>query len=234
MRYLSRSNTIKCALYTNVSHTKENLVPKLEANLVLGRCPHCSVAHPNLRNKHQLTTRDHAERNPRTWCIYVCSKCGGVVSAAAEAAKKPVKEYYPKSRQVEDDIPEKPKSYLKQALESIHAPAGAVMLTASAVDSMLKLKSYTEGSLYSRIESAVNDHMITTDMATWAHEVRLDANDQRHADEDAKEPDSADAQRVIDFASALAEILFVLPKRVQRGINPEVKDENEGPSENGG
>jgi len=93
------------------------------------------------------------------------------------------------------------------------------MLAASSVDSMLKLKGYMEGSLYERIEKAVADHLITQDMAKWAHEVRLDANDQRHADEAASLPSQDDAQRVIDFASALAAFMFVLPNRVQRGID---------------
>ena len=92
------------------------------------------------------------------------------------------------------------------------------MLAASAVDSMLKLKGYVDGSLYSRIEKATTEHIITQDMAKWAHEVRLDANDQRHADQNAGLPTEYDAKRVIDFVSALAEILFVLPNRVQRGL----------------
>jgi hypothetical protein len=54
-------------------------------------------------------------------------------------------------------------------------------------------------------------------MAEWAHEIRLDANDQRHSDEGAALPDQSDAQRVIDFTLALAEFLFVLPARVARG-----------------
>jgi hypothetical protein len=103
----------------------------------------------------------------------------------------------------------------------MHAPAGAVMLAASAVDAMLKLKGYTEGSLYTRIEQSVTDNLITKDMGQWAHYVRLDANDQRHADQAVGLPTAEDARRVIDFATALAEILFVLPSRVQRGIMPE-------------
>lgn len=55
-------------------------------------------------------------------------------------------------------------------------------------------------------------------MATWAHEVRLDANEQRHADENYEIPDEADAKRVIEFTKALALFIFVLPKMVKRGI----------------
>jgi hypothetical protein len=55
-------------------------------------------------------------------------------------------------------------------------------------------------------------------MASWAHEVRLDANDQRHADDNAALPSEADAKRAVDFATALAQFMFVLPAKVQRGI----------------
>ncbi|MCD9047084.1 DUF4145 domain-containing protein [Alterluteimonas muca] len=102
-------------------------------------------------------------------------------------------------------------------MNSRHAPAGAVMLAASSVDAMLKSKGYTAGSLYTRIDQAATDHIITSDMAAWAHEVRLEANGQRHADDNAALPTSADAERVIDFVRALAELMFVLPARVERG-----------------
>jgi predicted protein tyrosine phosphatase len=82
---------------------------------------------------------------------------------------------------------------------------------------MLKDKGYKEGSLNSRIDQAAKAHLITAEMAAWAHEIRLDANDQRHADEDAALPAEADARKVIDFASALAQFLYVLPARVARG-----------------
>jgi hypothetical protein len=54
-------------------------------------------------------------------------------------------------------------------------------------------------------------------MKLWAHEVRLDANDQRHADESAPLPSEADAKKAIEFAQALAQFLFVLPALVTRG-----------------
>jgi hypothetical protein len=91
------------------------------------------------------------------------------------------------------------------------------MLTASAVDALLKDKGYKDGSLNVRIDTAAKDHLITTEMAAWAHEIRLDANDQRHADDNAKLPSAADAAKVIEFASALAQFLYVLPARVERG-----------------
>ena len=91
------------------------------------------------------------------------------------------------------------------------------MLAASAIDAMLKAKGYNDGSLYSRIDQAVEDHLITAEMGLWAHEVRLEANGQRHADAQFTLPTITDANRVIAFAESLAEFLFALPARVSRG-----------------
>jgi hypothetical protein len=59
--------------------------------------------------------------------------------------------------------------------------------------------------------------VITEEMAKWAHEVRLDANDQRHTDDDVPLPDAKDAERCIRFAKALAQFVFVLPAMVNKG-----------------
>ena len=93
------------------------------------------------------------------------------------------------------------------------------MLCASSVDAMLKEKGLKEGSLYKRIEDASKNNLITEEMSLWAHEVRLDANDERHADEGAELPSETDAKRCIDFVKALADFLFILPARIERGRN---------------
>ncbi len=102
--------------------------------------------------------------------------------------------------------------FLNQSIGSKHAPSGAVMLAASSVDAMLKEKGYKDGKLYGRIVKAVSDHLITAEMGKWAHEVRLEANDQRHADEEAPMATKEDAERIIEFALSLAQFLFVLPR----------------------
>jgi hypothetical protein len=94
------------------------------------------------------------------------------------------------------------------------------MTAASAVDAMLKARGYKDGTLYSRIQQAENEGVLTKDMARWAHDVRLDANDERHADLDASALTFKDAARCLEFAEALADLLFVLPARVKRGLKP--------------
>lgn len=193
-------------------------MPLLESNLDIDRCPHCSVAKPNLKTVYTMDTDNYSATNQRCWYVYVCSKCGGVVIAYGRKSGGQITEIYPHATEVDNTIPVPAHSYLQQALDSIHAPAGAVMLAASSVDAMLKKSGYTEGSLYSRIDKAATDNIITSSMAKWAHEIRLEANGQRHADMDEQLPDEKDAKRVIDFALALGQFLFVLPAKVKQGI----------------
>ncbi len=193
-------------------------MPRLLPQLDLDRCPHCSVAKPLLNERVGFETNDYAGQQKRFWRIYTCSRCGGVVTAAANGQDTEVVEIYPRAVSLSEIIPEPARTYLMQAIDSLHSPAGSVMLSAASIDAMLKAKSFKEGNLYSRIENASTAHLITPEMAKWAHEVRLDANEQRHADDNAPLPNYDDARRAIDFALALAEFLFVLPSRVTRGI----------------
>lgn len=192
---------------------------ELKPQLELERCPHCSIDRPNLHQVTALETHNHASTNRRFWGVYKCSRCGGLVVAASVSQGGTVSEVYPQVTDVDTAIPGKARAYLEQAINSLHAPAGAVMLAASSVDAMLKEKGYKEGSLYTRIDKAAEDKVITSDMAKWAHNIRLDANDQRHADEAMTLPTPQDAQRCVDFALALGQFMFVLPARVQRGIS---------------
>lgn len=200
-------------------------MPILGNQLALEKCPHCNVDKPSLIQKWNVVTRTYSGKNQRNWAVYVCSRCGGLVTAGSNQPNLEMSEIYPETNSVSDAIPSKAKRYLKQAFNSLHVPSGAVMLAASAVDAMLKEKGYTTGKLYSRINKAAKDHLITKGMAKWAHQVRLDANDQRHADEDSDLPIEQDAIRAVEFAKALAEFLFVLPSRVTRGLEDTQEEE---------
>ena len=178
-------------------------MPTLSGTLALSRCPQCSIARPHLSQQWQIDTNNSTSNRPRRWVVYLCSTCGGLVSAWALSQGQEIQDHFPKAATVSVELPERPRTFLAQAQESLHAPAGAVMLAASAVDAMLKQRGLSDGSLYSRIEKAAEQHLITSEMAQWAHAVRLDANDQRHADDSAPLPTETDAQRSIDFATAL-------------------------------
>jgi hypothetical protein len=185
-------------------------------SLALERCPDCGVAKPLLKHVHkQAIGGGGADRTG--WHMYLCTTCMGCVCALGSLGYV-AQAIIPAIDNVAESIPEKPRSLLSQAKSSLVAPAGSVMLSASAIDSMLKERGLVDGSLYKRIDGAVASHLITQDMADWAHYVRLDANDQRHADVAATLPTIDDAKKCLDFALALAEVLFVLPARVREGM----------------
>ena len=196
---------------------------ELLAHLALSRCPHCKIADPNVTLFNNYQTHDQSGGPAQHWGVYWCSRCGGIVVGKAMQPGGPLVDVYPKFASVDSTIPPRARTFLTQALDSLHAPSGGVMLAASAVDAMLKEKGHTDGSLHSRIEAAAKAHLITEDMAAWAHEVRLDANAERHADTSAELPSTTDAQRTIDFALALAQFLFVLPTRVAQGRQSAIK-----------
>jgi hypothetical protein len=199
-------------------------MPLLGSQLDLDRCPFCNVDMPNLTNKYQLVTDDYKGRKRRFWRFYICTRCGGIVTAASTGGWDiGVTEMYPSPSTISETIPEPARRYLKQALQTLNSPDSSMVMSASAVDAMLKVKGYKDGSLYTRINKAVEDHLITEEMGKWAHQVRLDANDQRHADDTAPVPIMEDAEKCVDFAQALAEFLFVLPSRVSRGMADALK-----------
>lgn len=190
----------------------------LESHLILERCPHCRVANPNIIQLTKFKTNSFDNSYLRYWAVYSCKRCGGAITAFSLNNEGFVVEMYPSEISIDDNIPEKARAFLTQAVDSLHAPSGAIMLAASAIDSMLKEKGLKEGKLYSRINKAAKNHLITESMAKWAHEVRLDANDERHADDNAELPDGKAAKKTVDFALALAEFLFIIPSKIERGI----------------
>jgi hypothetical protein len=193
------------------------------AELPLERCPHCGVNKPRIIKLTGFDSKDFKQQNWRIWNCYQCTTCGGVVLTVARDHSGDIVQMWPAQRSVSDSVPDRARQYLTQALGSLHAPAGALMLTASSLDAMLKEKGYATGSLYTRIDEAASKHLITEEMAAWAHEIRLDANDQRHSDYSAALPTQDDANKAIEFAQALAEFLFVLPARVARGRSAKPK-----------
>ncbi|WP_310534555.1 DUF4145 domain-containing protein [Novosphingobium sp.] len=102
-------------------------------------------------------------------------------------------------------------------MESAHAPDGAVMLANSAVDAMLQARGLAEGSVYKRLADAVELGLITKEIREWADSIRIESNNPRHADADEPHVSNERAKLMVEFARALAEILFVLPAKALTG-----------------
>ncbi|MCA9292327.1 MAG: DUF4145 domain-containing protein [Phycisphaerales bacterium] len=188
-----------------------------EKALRLPRCPHCNAADPYLGLKTNFVEHD-SQGNEKTWGIYVCGRCAGVVSAHWKA--KGSFQSFPKLQQAvaSSDIPERPRAFIQEAMGE-DKPHSTCLLLASALDAMLKEKGLVTGSLFRRIQQATEGDapLFTKSMAEWAHDIRLDANDHRHADPNAPLATMADARRLLEFTTMIAELLYVLPARVERG-----------------
>ena len=186
----------------------------------LARCPQCGVANPLIT---VVGKPDHHHKDSWDHNYYFftasCSKCRRHILFYAEGDDPKyleVQNTFPPMDRVAEELPEMAAKFLQQALESRHAPDGALMLAASAIDAMLKHIGYNEGSLYARIDKAKEDTVITDRMADWAHTIRLSANEPRHADDEFTGATEDDADQSLAFAKALGEYLFVLPSKVAR------------------
>lgn len=198
--------------------------PALPSLLNLDTCPYCGIAKPRLS---LLTSRNINQTDKATsflWHAYGCSACDGLVVTKWRAERPNnmlrflLLAIYPMPRSSPQEVPEQVRRFLDQAYKSLHVPDGAILLANSAIDAMLKIKGLHDGSLYRRLEQAATDGILTKDMADWGHHVRLEANDSRHVDQEAGPPNGEQAQICVEFAETLAEVLFVLPARANRGI----------------
>jgi Domain of unknown function (DUF4145) len=189
----------------------------LNASLDLDSCPHCGRAHPTItlpNNQPHWIRFKGALGNEHMWGVYACTTCGNLVLAKAIGqAASPVIAVYPAPKSVAEELPDEPKRFLEEAVTCLHAPSAAILCCASAVDAMLKAKGYEKGWLKDRVNEAVAKGLLTEEMGTWAHHIRLEANDQRHADKNAKPPTREDAEQSIEFTEALGEILVRTAKQ---------------------
>ena len=113
------------------------------------------------------------------------------------------------------DLPESIQKSLDQAETNFHLPAceeAAATMYRRALERALKeAHPETTGSLYAKIRSLADDHVLPGALAEWAHEIRLDGNDGAH-DEGVSRV-QLEATRA--FADALLRYLIVLPKMVE-------------------
>jgi hypothetical protein len=201
-------------------------------------CPYCGDAHPSLlRVWHSGQPVQRATPGPiHVWAAYRCTGCGGIVLGKGKdndvVSNAEVGEVIPAGKEAHRDIPDPARTFLDQALRTLHAPDAAATMAGSAVDAMLKHLKYNEGSVYARINKAVEDHVLTDGMGKWAHEVRLGSNRPRHADAEKPHVLPAEAKQSVEFAEALGYFLFVLTKQVERGMKAAVEATSQPSNQN--
>jgi hypothetical protein len=203
---------------------------RLGEQLRLDACPHCGRANPVIRH---LWTSDarliRGDGQPGSrWAVYACTSCANaLLGKGAQSSSNPrqpdpvnaeIIDIIPAPRVAPVELPETARNFLQQAYNTLHAPDAAGVMAASAVDAMLKAIGYTDGSLYTRIDKAVEDHILTSGMGDWAHHVRLGANNVRHADAARPHLTQDEARQCVEFADAMGQFLFVLAAKVSSGL----------------
>lgn len=194
--------------------------------LNLEKCPHCRRQHPRLDYVYshsnifaQWPRADGGKRH--SWGVYVCYSCSGHIVVRGQQDRLENGEYgisveaiFPRPKSVHDSIEGPAAKFLSQALDTLHAPDACVLMCAASIDAMLKEKDLVKGNLHSRIREAVKTHLIPKSLGDWAHQVRLDANRPRHADETNANVTPEEAERAVAFAEAMGQYLFVLPSLI--------------------
>ncbi len=193
----------------------------------LDRCPHCGTAQPTLPIVFPLTAVEDGRRrqgrrdligSPR-WHVAECTSCDapvcclGLIDAGGDGEISVV---VPRGFVVAEAVPTSAARFIQQAYETLGSPEASVVMSASAVDAMLKDQGLKNGTLYERIGQAVDKGIITENMSAWAHLVRLEANNVRHPDETLPPATKDDSERSFEFAKAISEILYVLPSRMPK------------------
>jgi hypothetical protein len=206
----------------------------------LAECPHCGRAKPGtvLLDRKAVSERLRGIDADRCviWGMYRCTSCQNVVLAESVQMvgndsiknRADIRRVFPEPATVSATIPTTARRFLQDAQSSLHASSASILSSNSAIDAMLKEVGFPrcgadgrERSLYVRIEEAAQTGPLTKGMAEWAHAVRLDANDQRHADDGlAKLSDDelrVRAESTLKLAKAIGEFLFVIPAMVEAG-----------------
>jgi hypothetical protein len=197
----------------------------------IGRCPHCAVANPQMKVVWTSETFPEPDSPSagHNWGACQCTSCSNLILVKCKRTVRAhvsqgfpknlnIDEIFPTPEAVDVAIPESARKYLIQAHETLHAPDAAALMAASAVDAMLKEHGLAEGNLYNRIDQAVEQHILTAPMGQWAHAVRLEANNVRHADQTNPHLTRPQAQQVDEFASALGDFLYVLTAKIAKGV----------------
>ena len=185
------------------------------------RCPHCQIAKPLLQQIYMDDTASYEQAE--NWHVYRCTNCTCMVLARTNVRSSRVASIYPDIKVAPRELPESAHRYLAQAYRTVQdAPDAAAIMASSAIDDMLKQKGFTDQrTLHERIDAAKDQHLLTEEMAKWAHRIRFVSNNPRHADEDNPHVEAAEAQRMLDFAEALAQYLYVLPELAREDTEAE-------------
>ena len=172
----------------------------------------------------------HHARDGTPWATYICPRChsavvahihGNVIfgssAAMGEIRDRFTVEHFP--RRPPPDVPgglpvDIGRVFIRanDALWRKDTDA-AIILIRKALETALRDKfSEDQGSLYTRINTLRNKHLITPALADWAHVIREEGNTGAH---DPTEPDLDQTRESFEFLRVFLLYVYTLPKMIE-------------------
>lgn len=196
-------------------------------------CPHCKVQKASFSGDHILPgANDSDYRIPLT-----CSHCSEVVVISAFTAEDEIGkrfynndwkinlnssecvfhiyDHYPKgnTHEAPANVPDRIGNIFIEAQENFaRGKYDTCILLCGKVLDLATKEMDSAWKLERRLKTLADEGKITSDMANWAEEIRLDRNDAAHADE---EFDEADASEIVGFTEAFLNYVYTLPAMVR-------------------
>lgn len=187
----------------------------LAEKLLINKCPFCGMSQPDLRLENMFESFDNDARYQRLWGVYVCEKCGGVVTAGTYLLKsRKVTEIYPQSKIADQSLPSDIRQLWQTALDNLRDPEKSINCILKVIKSMLSDQDLTTGSILERLNQAEKKHLFSKELLEWAYEINcLEDCDQKRK----KNYLPSEEKNLVNFTLALAEFLYILPAKIRQG-----------------
>jgi hypothetical protein len=184
-------------------------------------CPYCGTT----RVAFELFSESWVSRSQRWHVCARCNYCAGLAvlefKAGPDEDEKPSKYYsWASERYIIESVfpapggefpahlPEEVAKFFKQGADNTPAnPDAAGTMFRKALEAMLRDKyPGAKGRLLERIDQAAKAGVLTTELARYAHTIRLEGNEAAHGDYE-----EADADRLRSFTTLVLQYVYTLP-----------------------
>ncbi len=203
-----------------LSASDQTFVTPMPATFQLD-CPHCGTA----RVAFELDAESWLPRAQRWHVCARCNQCAGFVvldistyqneddPPSSHYIREPqwfeIKKMYPTSgAEIPTHLPEEVERLFKQGADNVPAnPDAAGTMFRKTLEAILRDKCpAAEGTLKERIDKAVESGVLTTDLGSYAHTIRLEGNEATHGTYDEN-----DARQLHSLLTLVLEHLYTLP-----------------------
>jgi len=176
-------------------------------------CPHCRTFALFTSAVNGMWA--HNPTDPAThFSLYDCNHCRGIILVVC-GDESELWDIYPASRTVPDHLPPALEQEFREAVSNLNRGAwkSALAMARATLQLAVRERSAEGNNLAEEIEDLAAKHILTTDMAEWAREVRLGGNLALHP-KAGQSVSPEEATEIIDFADALLTYLYTIPAQV--------------------